>query len=173
MTTVVEFYIPDKERSGSIKLLSKHFDKKNCSRVEKGLFDFTEQYCRSNGNNLIMAQAIYKDCLKNVIYNCDQNHTTMQKIKKQIKDNNYNSYNLAFLKPEELDEDNWMKIILRRNTTEDKLKNLPTVDWKVCRNEGCRNTKYFYYQLQTRSADEPMTTFYICKKCERTYKVNN
>lgn len=171
MSVVVEFYIPDKERKNTIKLLMDHFDAKNCSKIENGIFDFTEQYCKSNGNNLIMAQAIYKDCAKNILFNCEQNHPTIQKIKKLITKKKYNPYNLVFLRPDELDEDNWMKIILRKNTTEDRLKNLPTIEWKPCR--ICKNIEYFYYQLQTRSADEPMTTFYICKECDKTYKVNN
>lgn len=171
MTTVVEFYIPEKERKNSIKLLSEHFDKKNCPLVEQGLYDYTEQFCKSNGDNLIMAQSIYKDCVSNLLFNCTQNHASIQKIKKQILKKKFNPYNMAFLRPDELDEDNWMKIILRKNTTEDKLKNLPTIEWKPCR--VCKNIEFFYYQLQTRSADEPMTTFYICKKCDKTYKINN
>jgi len=171
MTTVIEFYIPDKNRKNITKLLSKHFDQKICSKIEKGLFDYTEQFCKSNGNNLIMARSIYDDCAQNLLFNCEQNHGTMKKIKKAIQKKKYNPYNLAFLRPDEIDEDNWMKIILRKNTTEDKLKNLPTIEWNACR--VCKNTEFFFYQLQTRSADEPMTTFYICKNCDKTYKVNN
>lgn len=171
MSVVVEFYISDKDRKNTIKLLLDHFDKKNCNLVEKGLYDFTKQYCKSNNNNLIMAQAIYRDCAKNLLFNCNQNNITIQKIKKGINKKKYNAYNLAFLKPEELDEDNWYKIILRKNTTEDKLTNLPTIEWRKC--VICKNTEYFYRQEQTRSADEPMTTFYYCKHCGKTYKINN
>jgi transcription elongation factor S-II len=36
---------------------------------------------------------------------------------------------------------------------------------------GCkRKTKCDYYQLQTRSADEPMTTFVTCLECDRRWK---
>ena len=171
MTTVIEFYIPDNDRKYYLKKLAKHFDEKNCQKIEKGFYDFTKQYCESNKDNLIMAKAIYKDNIKNLLFNCDQNHNTIIKIKKLINKGKYNSYNLAFLGPDELDKDNWMKIILRKNTTEEKLNNLPTIEWKSCR--VCKNTEYFFYQLQTRSADEPMTTFYNCKICNKTYKVNN
>lgn len=172
MTTIIEYYISDKLRKNTLKSLSAYFpDKKNCLKVETGCYDFTEQYCKCNGNNLCMAQAIYTDTVKNIIFNCEQNHLTMGKIRKLISKGQYNAYNLAFLSPHELDEDNWMKIILRKNTTEEKLTKLPTIQWRPCR--VCKNTGYFFYQLQTRSADEPMTTFYICKECNRTYKVNN
>lgn len=171
MTVVVEFYIPDKYRKHSVKLLEKHFDKQYCQLIEQGIFDFTEQYCKNNGNHLVMAKAIYKDTSQNIIFNLEQNCKTIQKIKKLTYKQKYNIYNLAFLRPDELNEDNWMKILLRKNTTEDKLNNLPTIKWQSC--HRCKKTRYFYYQLQTRSADEPMTTFYICKNCNKTYKVNN
>jgi len=34
----------------------------------------------------------------------------------------------------------------------------------------CKSRKTSYYQLQTRSADEPMTTFVTCLNCDRNWK---
>ena len=34
----------------------------------------------------------------------------------------------------------------------------------------CKSDKTTYYQLQTRSADEPMTTFVTCTKCDLRWK---
>jgi transcription elongation factor S-II len=34
----------------------------------------------------------------------------------------------------------------------------------------CKSKKTSYYQLQTRSADEPMTTFITCKSCGNRWK---
>ena len=34
----------------------------------------------------------------------------------------------------------------------------------------CRSKKTTYYQLQTRSADEPMTTFVSCLNCDKNWK---
>lgn len=34
----------------------------------------------------------------------------------------------------------------------------------------CKSKKTSYYQLQTRSADEPMTTFVTCHQCDRNWK---
>lgn len=171
MTTVVEFYISDKDRKKTIGLLENHFDKQIIKTIEQGFYNYTKQYCFNNNNYITMASAIYRDIVRNFLYNCDQNHRTIKQIKKNISENNFNPYNLAFLRPDELDEDNWIKIILRKNTTEEKFNNLPTITWRACRE--CKMTQYFFYQLQTRSADEPMTTFYICKQCGKTYKVNN
>ena len=34
----------------------------------------------------------------------------------------------------------------------------------------CKSKKTEYYQLQTRSADEPMTTYVHCKNCDNNWK---
>jgi DNA-directed RNA polymerase subunit M/transcription elongation factor TFIIS len=170
MSLKIEFHIPDKERTNSKESFKEYFNEKRCNEIEKGFYDFTHQFCLNN-QTITMATAIYKDNVKNFLFNCCQNNRTIQRLIKETNKGKYNPYNLAFLGPEELDEDNWMKILLRKNTTEEKLKNLPTMEWYPCR--VCKNTQYHHYQLQTRSADEPMTSFYICKKCNRTYKFNN
>ncbi len=171
MTTVVEFYIPEKSRKYSVQQLSDHFEKNVSKTIEQGFYDFSRQYCVSNNMKMCMAHGVYKDSVQNFIFNCEENCRTIKKYKKQVANKKYNPYNFAFLHPYELDEDKWIKIIVRKNTTEEKLNNLPTIEWKPCKT--CKSIEYFYCQLQTRSADEPMTTFYICKKCDRTYRVNN
>jgi DNA-directed RNA polymerase subunit M/transcription elongation factor TFIIS len=171
MTTVVEFYISEKDKKDCVKQLSTYFDTKYAVIIAEGLHDFTKQYCQSNNIGLSMASSIYKDQLNNLMYNFKQDNNTIKDLINKIHKNKYNPYNLVYLTPSELDKDNWEKIITRRNNTEYKLNNLPTIEWKPC--QLCKNTKYFFYQLQTRSADEPMTTFYICKECDKRYKVNN
>lgn len=171
MTTVVEFYIGDKLRKKSTISLQQYFNKSNSKKIELGCYDYCEQYCRSNGTDLTLAISIYSDTINNLLYNLEQDRPTIKKLSKEISKERYNPYNLAFLKPHELDEDNWMKIILRKNTTEYKLNNLPTIESKPC--YRCKKTEYFYRQIQTRSADEPMTTYYTCKNCGKTFSVNN
>jgi DNA-directed RNA polymerase subunit M/transcription elongation factor TFIIS len=171
MSTVIEFYVPDKDRKFTVRTLSEHFSEYHSKKIEKGYYDFTKQYCHGNQHNTILAASIYKDKVKDLIFNCQKNNKTMKEIKKQISRNMYNAYNLAFLRPDELDENNWMKIILRMKTTNEKLNNLPAIEWEPCRQ--CKCIEHYFYQLQTRSADEPMTTFYICKSCGKTTSINN
>ena len=44
-----------------------------------------------------------------------------------------------------------------------------TTDMFQC--SQCRKRKCTYYQMQTRSADEPMTTYVTCVKCNKRWKV--
>ena len=40
----------------------------------------------------------------------------------------------------------------------------------VCRKPKCRSKRCSHYQMQTRSADEPMTTYVTCLDCGNRYK---
>lgn len=172
----LQFHISKKVRKNCIKTLINEYDKKEHGRelyikIEKGIYHFTRQYCESNFHYISMAEQIYNDTLDNICYNCNKNGETICSIRKSIKKNLFNPYNLAFLKPEELDESGWSKILFRINKTEETVNNLPTVNWEPCK--SCKCVEHFYYQLQTRSSDEAMTIFYICKYCERKTAVNN
>lgn len=41
-----------------------------------------------------------------------------------------------------------------------------------CTVDTCGGDKAYFYQLQIRSADEPMTTFYKCTKCGNKWREN-
>lgn len=41
-----------------------------------------------------------------------------------------------------------------------------------CKNENCDSTQAYFRQVQIRSADEPMTTFYKCVKCNQDWREN-
>ncbi|KAI8115808.1 hypothetical protein FF38_03279 [Lucilia cuprina] len=42
----------------------------------------------------------------------------------------------------------------------------------LCPVEGCNGQKAYFYQLQIRSADEPMTSFYKCVDCGFQWREN-
>lgn len=163
--------ISEKLRQKCIDRLEPHFSKKNVIKIERGIYDFSLQYCSNEINNEKLLKMVYKDQLRNLLYNLNQDKETIRKIKQNIIQKSFNPYNLAFLKPEELNEDCWKKIIQRKELSEYTLANLPTIEWKPCKACKCKN--YYFWQLQLRSADEPMTNFYRCQTCSRVYKVNN
>lgn len=48
-----------------------------------------------------------------------------------------------------------------------RIEILPKVDQECPK---CRNSKAYYWLMQTRSADEAETTFYKCTKCNYTWR---
>lgn len=42
----------------------------------------------------------------------------------------------------------------------------------LCPTTNCGGQKAYFYQLQIRSADEPMTTFYKCTTCGHQWREN-
>ncbi|KAJ5083720.1 DNA-directed RNA polymerase III subunit RPC10 [Penicillium angulare] len=53
----------------------------------------------------------------------------------------------------------------------DEWKNADSIGTQ-CPNEGCNGERAYFYQLQIRSADEPMTTFLRCTTCATQWREN-
>lgn len=164
-----ESSISKKLRKETLESFCEYLDEKYAIEVEEGIFDFTKQYCSSNVIYLSMALGIYREKREDLLFNFSNNNKSIRNIKKRIKKGVIHcAYNMAFYTPEELDEEAWEHELHRRRKNQEVMENIPTVEWKPCRD--CKCTKYEYRELQTRSADEPMTIFYICKGCGKTVR---
>lgn len=146
-------------------------DQKNAKRIIQGIFDFSKNKCMSNSDKQYL-DSIFTDRCKNLLNDLNNNNNiTAKEILKKINNDELDAYSIAFFTPVDMDSKNWEKIVRRIQTSENKLTDLPTVEWKPCK--ICKGKNYFYRTEQTRSADEPETVFYTCKTCERVYKFNN
>ena len=69
------------------------------------------------------------------------------------------------------DPEKW-KTLIENKKIRDENKYIPKIEASTddftC--GKCKSTKCTYYQLQTRSADEPMTTFVTCLDCGNRFK---
>jgi DNA-directed RNA polymerase subunit M/transcription elongation factor TFIIS len=162
--------ISSKVRRKSIAELTPLIGEKAAVRAESGIYDITNDKCRSNSSNLPIQDALYNDYLMNVVYGLTSDNPTRDKIKQVIRKDYKKAYLLADYRPEEWDESSWERIIRRRNATEDRLKNLPAIEWHPCK--ICKNKMHRHVQLQTRSLDEATTSFYICTECGKTTRIN-
>jgi len=65
----------------------------------------------------------------------------------------------------------WRKMIEKKIK---QMKNFENFDFSSASSEfkcfKCKKRNCTYYQLQTRSADEPMTTFIQCLECGNNWK---
>jgi transcription elongation factor S-II len=78
---------------------------------------------------------------------------------------------IVSMNAQELYPDIWEEIIIKNARKMDLLskeKNVKGTDMFKC--GKCRERNCTYFQMQTRSADEPMTTFVTCLNCSNRWK---
>jgi transcription elongation factor S-II len=144
------------------------FDKKEFSEnLEIGLFNYTIQEATKrkiikNWNNPYFTE-LYIDRVRSIYINIQNNPLILEeKIQPHL---------FAFKDHYEFCPSKWEKMIEQKNKN---IKNIgestmeASTDTFTCRK--CRSKKCSYTQLQTRSADEPMTTFVTCLDCGNRWK---
>ena len=109
---------------------------------------------------------IYIDRVRSIYFNLN-NETLLQ----QLADGTIKPHVVAFMTHQELRPEKWEKLI-QEKIQRDKYKYETNIeaatDTFKCRK--CQSNKCTYYQMQTRSADEPMTTFVTCIDCGNRWK---
>src|SRR5438132_488173 len=143
--TIIEFHIAG--RSKCIKTLTAELklDKKKIKEMEDGIYHFTREYCFANKQYLVMASGIYQNKVQDILFNLDaKNNDHAEELIKRIKKFKNAAYNLAYLKPDELNESNWASIKQKKERTENKRKDLPKVKGKPCK--FCSCTEYYHEQ---------------------------
>jgi len=139
-------------------------------KIVTGISMYVEQNLLDQPNAHDHSYPIFKSKLNDLVFNLQLQNPTIVDLIEKMNNDEFPPEKLAFLSPSELNEGNWKLIKERLETTQNVLKNLPTVKWKKCLT--CKENAYFWRQEQVRGSDEPMTSFYTCKKCNRLYKVN-
>jgi transcription elongation factor S-II len=155
-------------RDQSINTLKGLIENDNkCIEIEKSIYDFSEIYTKKN-NIDEMHTEIYINKFNDILFNLDETKLNNNYLLNAVKNDIVDTKSIAELTPCELFPENWKKIIDRRNLIEDKKKNMATTDIFKCKK--CNKSKCSVYQMQTRSADEPMTTFVNCLTCGAHWK---
>jgi transcription elongation factor S-II len=166
---------PDEFRANIAAKLSPFFvskggSEKHAANLEKGIHNWalkeaTNRKVVKKWDNPFFIQ-IYLDHLRSIYINLKNDKLIEQVVSGEIK-----SHTIAFMSHHEMQPERWAEMI-RLKSIRDKSKfeiNLEAcTDTFTCRK--CKSKKCSYYQMQTRSADEPMTTFVSCLECGCRWK---
>ena len=135
--------------------------------IENNIFKYANEYTENN-DLLKYINNIYDDKINDILYNLSEDCENKYLLNQILNNNEFNLNNIAYMKPAELYPENWQNIIDKINLIEEKKNNMATTDIFQCKK--CKKRRCTVHQMQTRSADEPMTTFVTCVVCNNTWK---
>jgi len=148
-------------------------EKSKAEQIEKSIYEFSNIYidnCKIEDKEYITS--VYSDKTNDIIFNLEKYNTDDINYKKsllyKIKTNKIDLDNIANMTPIDMDYPLYNGIIKQMEYIEYKKNNIATTDLYEC--FKCHNRKCTIYQVQTRSADEPMTIFITCQECGFVFK---
>jgi len=141
-----------------------------CENLEKGIFNFSlkeaaNQKLPKKWDNPLFVR-LYLDRLRTIYMNLNNS-----KLRDIINSKKVRAHEVAFMTHQEMDPDRWSGLIeakIKRDKKKYETRMAAATDTFKCRN--CKSNECTYYQLQTRSADEPMTTFVTCINCGNKWR---
>jgi len=138
--------------------------------IEKGIFNYaiedaTRKHLVKKWENIHFVE-IYLTRFRTIMNNLKSSPYLIE----QLRAKKWKPHEIAFLSHYEMSPERWEKLIADK---QERDKNIYDVQQKInsefkCRR--CKSNNCSYYQLQTRSADEPMTTFVSCQECGNRWK---
>ena len=166
---------PDTFRTNIRQKLGEFFEQsdnkeKHSNNLEKGIHNWalkeaTNKRVVKKWDNPFFVQ-IYLDHLRSIYINLKN-----KKLVQMVNNGEIKAHEIAFMTHQEIYPEKWEEL-LKAKSIRDKNKfeqNIEAAtDTFKCRK--CRSKKCTYYQMQTRSADEPMTIFVTCIDCGNRWK---
>lgn len=174
MTTVTD---PTQFRENIRKRLNKIIRKKQITEnLEKGIYNYAIQTAKDKKvvrkweNKYFVI--LYVDKFKSIYNNLNKKSNVGNKnLLTRLKKLEFQPHELAFMRHHQMFPEKWKVLVdakIERDNNATKIDDAIATDEFKC--WKCGNRKCTYYQMQTRSADEPMTTFVCCLSCANRWR---
>ncbi len=151
-------------------------NKKITTEVEKGIYNYSIDKAKEINVKPLWKNKhfsnIYTNKAISIWVNLNkESYVNNKRLIDRLIEGEFEPEKLASMKPQYTFPENWKKILDEKNKREKML-------YEVCKETvssmftcgRCKKKECTYYQLQTRSADEPMTTFVTCTNCGKRWK---
>lgn len=139
--------------------------------IEKGIYNYSIKEASSkkiikkwDNPSFVL---LYVDRLRSIYINLKNNPD----LQLQIKNKEVTPQTVAFMTHQELNPELWKDLIekkIKRDANKFNNNIQASTDMFTCKK--CRSKRCTYYELQTRSADEPATIFVTCLDCGKNFK---
>ena len=145
-------------------------DEKKAINLEKGIFNYAIK--EANNHKIVKKWEnppfvqLYTDRMRSVYINLKN-----PDLLKQIQDGEVASQTVAFMTHQEFNPTHWKALIdqkIKRDASKFTTNIEASTDMFTCKR--CKSKRCTYYELQTRSADEPATIFVTCLDCGKHWK---
>ena len=133
----------------------------NC---EKGIYNYTVQDCKNKRVPCLWSNKYFKWIYKHCFVKVKLTMKRFPHIYNSIIDGEMTSQSIAFASAKDINPERWTVNVMKGVFVKQEI-----VD-SMIQCVKCKQNKVHYYQLQTRSADEPMTTFCTCTNCNHRWK---
>ena len=157
-----------------VSLIGIPLDESNlCLNLEKTIFNFSVKKMK-DPDLATWVNRDFTDIYKHKFLNIQYNLKHSPNLRTGIINGTYHVQDIVHMRPDELWKNGPNAQMMEEKIHRDMRKEaaqrnmLNTEGFFTC--NRCRSKKTTYYQLQTRSADEPMTTFVSCLNCNKNWK---
>ena len=151
-----------------LKIINNELSKIN---LERGIYNYTIKEATTKNIPKTWDNKKFIRIYTDRIYSIYTNLTKNSSLLKQVNDGSLLTQTLAFMSHYEMFPERWDALIEKKmKIDKNKFENTmeASTDTFTCRK--CKSKKCTYCQVQTRSADEPMTTFVTCLACGNKWK---
>jgi transcription elongation factor S-II len=148
------------------------------TNIEKSIFNWTVKHVTSIGDGASWESKLFRECYKNrlltILWHINNSKVD---IVKRLAEKKFKSIDLVHMSPDEL----WPNGPYGKSKEAKKVHDAHLQAINAEEKEKytgmfkcgkCKSMKTSYYQLQTRSADEPMSTYVTCMNCNNRWKFN-
>jgi len=167
----------DEKRGKMVDYLQLTIKNKKLSRtIEKSIYNYVIEISKERNIQRSWSNPIFMNIYRSKVLSINSNLKTSSYINnthllKNIRNQNINPDDVGKLSVYDIYPDNWKELLnikSKRDKIKYELKPEAMTTLFKCRKCGSRETSY--YEVQTRSADEPMTQFITCLSCNNRWK---